>query len=76
MNSPNQDPVVELQKLVDSTVCEIESGGLSIEIANKVIEETRVTAEKLIPDDMEKYDMIYGARFKRLIEQYIPAAQE
>ena len=76
MDSPNEDPVIELKKLVDSTACEIESGGLSIETANRLVEETRMKAEKLIPDDMEKYDIIYGARFKRLIEQYILATQE
>ncbi len=76
MDSPNEGPVVELKKLVDSTVREIESGGLSIETANRLVAATRLKAEKLIPDDMEKYDMIYGARFKRLIEQYIVAAQE
>ncbi len=76
MNSKNEDPVVELKKIVDNTVREIESGGLSIETANRLVEETRAKAEKLIPEDMEKYDMIYGARFKRLIEQYILAAQE
>jgi hypothetical protein len=75
-NEDRKDPIEELKDLVDSTANEIESGGLAIDTANRLVEETRKKAEKLIPDDMDKYDMIYGARFARLIEQYVVAMQK
>lgn len=73
MTSENEEhkKIADLKKLVDETVKQIESGELDHAAADKLIEETRQKAEELIPDDMDKYDMIYGARFKRLIEQYI-----
>jgi len=67
--------IAALKELVDGTANEITSGGLDIDTANKLVAETRDKAEKLIPDDMDKYDLIYVPRFKRLIEQYITSAQ-
>jgi hypothetical protein len=31
----------------------------------------RIKAESLIPDQMEKFDLIYGSRLKRLIQQFV-----
>lgn len=67
--------IAALKALVDTTANEITSGGLDIDTANKLVAETRDKAEELIPDDMDKYDLIYMPRFKRLIEQYITSAQ-
>jgi hypothetical protein len=77
MNEEHQR-IAALKALVDATANEITSGGLDIDTANKLIAETRDKAEKLIPDDMDKYDLIYMPRFKRLIEQFItsPAPEE
>jgi len=71
LENDEHNKIAELRKLVDATVNEIESGGLDMTTVDKLIEETRKKAEELIPDDMDKYDMIYGARFQRLKEQYI-----
>jgi len=68
--------IAALKDLVDTTVKEIESGGIDIDTANRLVDETRTKAMELIPDDMDKYDLIYGARFKRLIEQYITVSEE
>ena len=35
----------------------------------------RFQAQLLVPDQMETYDLIYGSRFQRLVEQFVcPAA--
>ena len=65
-----------LKKLVDQTAEDIQSGDLSEEKARELVANIRAEAEKLIPDDMDKYDMIYGARFERLIDQFIKAAAD
>ncbi len=77
MTSENEEheKIAYLKKLVDETVEQIESGELDHAAADTLIEETRQKAEELIPDDMDKFDMIYGARFKRLIEQYITSKE-
>jgi hypothetical protein len=71
-----EEKVQALKKLVDQTSEDIQSGDLSEEKARELIANTRNEAEKLIPEDMDKYDLIYGARFERLIEQFIKAATE
>ena len=63
--------IAALKALVDDTANKITSGELEIDEANKLIEDTREKASKLIPEDMDKFDMIYGARFQRLIDQFM-----
>jgi len=77
MQDMNEDHerITALKKLVDATANEITSGGLNIDTANRIVAETRIKAAELIPDDMDKYDMIYTSRFERLIEQYITSVQ-
>ncbi len=67
--------ITALKVLVDGTADKISGGELDIDEANKLVEETRMKAQELIPKDMDKFDMIYGARFKRLIEQFITSKQ-
>ena len=69
-----EEKIQALKKLVDQTSEDIRSGDLSEEKARELIADTRKEAEKLIPGDMDKYDMIYGARLERLFEQFIKAA--
>ncbi|MBU2626405.1 MAG: hypothetical protein KKG33_12670 [candidate division Zixibacteria bacterium] len=71
----DHERITALKKLVDATANEITSGGLNIDTANRIVAETRIKAAELIPDDMDKYDMIYTSRFERLIEQYITSVQ-
>ncbi len=70
------EKIKNLKALVDRTAENIQSGDLSEEKARELIAETRKEAEKLIPDDMDKYDMIYGARFERLLDQFIKVRQD
>lgn len=71
-----EEKINNLKALVDRTSEDLQSGDLSPEKARELIEETRKEAEKLIPDDMDKYDMIYGARFERLLDQFVNARQD
>jgi len=76
MTMTEEEKIKTLQNLVDRTCQDIECGDLTEEKARQVITDTRVEAEKLIPEDMDKYDLIYSARFERLLEQYIQAKQD
>lgn len=76
MTMTEEEKITTLKKLVDRTCEDIESGDLTEEKARQAVAETRKEAEQLIPDDMDKYDMIYGARFERLIEQYVKVKQD
>jgi hypothetical protein len=67
--------IAALKALVDGTADKIAGGELDIDEAGKLVEETRLKAQELIPDDMDKFDLIYGARFKRLMEQYITSKE-
>jgi hypothetical protein len=67
--------IAALRALVDGTADRITGGELDIDEAGKLVEETRLKAEELVPDDMDKFDLIYGARFKRLIKQYITSKE-
>ncbi len=59
-----------LHKLVDRT-CFLLANVPMTEIArDELLIATRREAEKLIPDQMDTYTLIYEARFYRLIEQF------
>jgi len=76
MTMTEDEKINTLKKLVDRTCEDIENGDLTEEKARQVMADTRREAEQFIPDDMDKYDMIYGARFERLIEQYIKSEKD
>lgn len=69
------DSIKKLRDLVDATADRIVRGDLSVEEAEELIKETRQKAEMLIADDMDKYDLIYESRFRRLIDQFIKQNQ-
>ncbi len=73
MTMTEEEKIQSLKKLVDQTAEEIQSGDLTEQKARELAAKTREEAESLIPEDMDKYDMIYGARFERLIDQFIKA---
>jgi hypothetical protein len=60
-----------LKQLVDKTSEQLRWGKLSLREAIELTEETREQAKKLIPDMMNKYDLIYASRFERLIWQFV-----
>jgi len=65
------DRIKGLQKMVDEVCEKIKSGKLTLGEAKKEAALVRLKAEKFIPFEMDKFDLIYMARFKRLIEQFL-----
>ena len=63
--------LAELKRLVDETSEQLQWGNLTVWEAYERIRQTRAQAEVLIPDQMELYQHIYGARFQRLLEQFV-----
>ena len=61
--------VRRLQRAVDRLSREI-LRGISEERFEERFAEVRELAERLFPDDLELFNRIYGARFKRLREQF------
>jgi hypothetical protein len=67
----HEEKIKELQKIVDEACEKIKSGKLTLGEAKKEAALVRLKAEKLIPFDMDKFDLIYMARFNRLIQQFL-----
>ena len=65
----------QLKELVDKTSEQLRWGRLNLREAIELAEETREQAEKLIPDMMDKYVLIYEPRFERLIWQFVMPRQ-
>jgi hypothetical protein len=63
--------IKKLQKMVDEVCEKIKSGQLTIGEARKKAALVRLKAEKLVPFEMDKFDLIYKSRFERLIEQFL-----
>jgi hypothetical protein len=61
----------ELKKMVDELCEKIKGGKINLGEAREEITLVRLKAQKLIPFEMDKFDLIYTARFNRLIEQYL-----
>jgi len=61
----------KLQQMVDEVCEKIKLGELTLGEARKEAALVRLKAEKLIPFDMEKFDLIYTTRLNRMIEQYL-----
>jgi len=62
-----------LRELVDSACEEIRAGRLNRQEATVLAQRVRREAREIIPDLMDKFDLIYKSRFERLISQYIDA---
>lgn len=59
-----------LQRIVDAAGRRIAAGNLSRSEAERLALETREAAQNIIPDQMELYDRIYGARFHFWIDYF------
>ena len=76
MNVDSEDKLIaKLKGLVDRTSEQLQWGNLTLWEARDLIQQTRAKAEKLIPDQMELYQRIYGSRFRRLLEQFVMPRQ-
>jgi len=68
----DQDERMErLRGLVDELCDKIRTGELTLGEAKKEAALVRLKAQKLIPFEMEKFDLIYKTRFERLIQQFL-----
>jgi len=65
------EKIVELKKMVDQACEKIKRGELTLGEAKTQASLIRLKAKELIPDQMEKFGLIYGSRLKRLIEQFL-----
>ena len=63
--------LAQLKELVDDTADKLRWGALNLKEAIELTMETREKAEFLIPDMMDKYELIYESRFERLIWQFV-----
>jgi len=65
------EKIKRLKKMVDE-LCElIKRGELTLGEAKTKASILRLKAKELIPDQMRKFDLIYGARLRRLIQQFL-----
>jgi hypothetical protein len=67
----SEGKIKRLKKIVDEACDKIKKGELTLGEARKEAALVRLKAESLIPDQMEKFDLIYGSRLKRLIQQFV-----
>lgn len=63
--------IKKLKKIVDQACERIKSGKMTLGEAKTEAALVRLKAEALIPDQMDKFDLIYGSRLKRLIQQFL-----
>jgi hypothetical protein len=63
--------IKKLRQMVDDVCDKIKNGKLTLGQARKEAALVRFKAEKLIPFEMEKFDLIYTSRLNRMIEQYL-----
>ena len=63
--------LTQLRELVDSACEEIMGGRLDRQEATVLAQRVRRQAQEIIPDLMDRFDLIYKTRFERLISQYI-----
>jgi hypothetical protein len=63
--------IKRLKKVVDEVCEKIKSGKLTLGEARKEAALVRLKAEKLVPFEMDKFDLLYKSRFERLIEQFL-----
>ncbi len=60
-----------VKEIVDEACEKIKKGDLTLGEARTEAALVRLKAEALIPDQMDKFDLIYGSRLKRLIQQFV-----
>lgn len=66
-----EERIKKLQKMVDEVCEKIKSGKLTLGEARKEAALLRLKAEKMIPFEMDKFDLIYASRLRRMIEQFL-----
>ena len=67
----SEDSIKKLKKIVDQACERIKSGKLTLGEAKKEAALVRLKAKTLIHGEMDKFDLIYGSRLRRLIHQFV-----
>ena len=65
-----KERLFRIKSIVDSLGDRIRFGGLSREEAERLACSVRAEVEHIAPDKMAVYDLIYSARFRRLMDQF------
>jgi hypothetical protein len=66
-----EERLFRIKTIVDSLCDRIRFGGLSREEAERSACSVRAEVEHIAADKMAVYDLIYAARFRRLMDQFI-----
>ena len=64
--------VRQLQRVVDFACMVLYQQPMSLEEAQELIQGVRRMALRLFPDKMTTFDLIYGARFRRILLERFP----
>ena len=67
------EKLLQLRELVDSACEEIMGGRLDVSEATVLAQRVRRQAQEIIPEMMDRFDLIYQSRFERLISQHVTA---
>jgi hypothetical protein len=62
--------VLYLQGVVDTAILKIMNAKISRQEALNLVLKVRGVASELFPDSMDTFDLIYMARFKRVIDEF------
>ena len=63
--------VMRLRRIMDFTAALLWQADLTLDQAQKLVADSRARALELFPDKGETFDLIYGARLRRiLVERY------
>ncbi len=60
-----------LKQIVDEAVVRIAAGQVAQAEAEIIVQRVRDQAQLLLPDKMQTFDLIYGSRLQRVIDQFI-----
>ena len=66
-----QERLDTIRTIVDDVARQIENRMLTEQQARDLVATVRFQMSLMIPNEMDTYDLIYGARFERLIRQFI-----
>ena len=62
----------QLQRVVDFACCVLSQQAMSVEDAQRLIAGVKEMALRLFPDKEQTFDLIYGARFRRILMERFP----
>lgn len=60
-----------LKQIIDEAACRLMVGEISVSEAETLVSRVRTQARLLLPNDMDRFDLIYQSRLNRLIDQFV-----